>query len=131
MRLIARTAAALGTAAVLGVAAAGPAAAHFCYKTGNPSNGANGQAWMSKAEYLGFLDSIEVTGTSGTSTVAECEAGLAEVRAFIAAQDDSLRAMGPGLLAGGTLGTERTPKNVGYTPIGLVPEDCLLAFPGE
>ena len=130
MRFITRTAAAVGTAAVMAVAAAGPAAAHFCFKTGNPNNGANGQAWMTQAEWLGFLDSIEVTGST-TSTIEECESALAEVGAFIADQDDSIRIMGPALLAGGTFGTERTPKNIDYTPIWLVPEDCVLAFPGE
>ena len=131
MRFFARAAAAVGTAAVLAVAAAGPAAAHFCYKTGNPNNGTNGQAWMTQEEWLGFIDAIEVTGTTGTSTVQECEAGLAAVRAHVAALDDSVRIMGPALLAGGTLGTDRTPKDIGYTPIWLVAEDCVLAFPGE
>ena len=130
MRFIARTAAALGTAAVMGVAAAGPAAAHFCFKTGNPNNGVNGQAWMSKTEWLGFIVGIEVTGST-TSTIQQCEAGIAAVRAYIAGQDDSIRIMGPALLAGGTLGTGRTPKNIDYTPVWLIPEDCVLVFPGE
>ena len=69
-----------------------------------------------------------------------CEAGLAAVRAHVAGLDESVRIMGPALLAGGTLGTDRTPKNTGYTPIWLVPEsacsrspvpeDCALVFPG-
>jgi len=39
MRLVARTAAAFGAAAAIAVAAAGPASAHICFKTGNPNNG--------------------------------------------------------------------------------------------
>lgn len=117
----------------MAVAAAGPAAAHFCYKLGNPNNGTNGQAWMTQDEWLAFIDAIEVTGVVEGSavTVAECEAGIAAVRAHVAELDESVRIMGPALLAGGTLGTDRTPKNIGYTPIWLVPEDCILAFPGE
>ena len=130
MRFFARAAAAVGTAAVLAVAAAGPAAAHFCYKTGNPNNGTNGQAWMTQEEWLGFIDAIEVVD-SDTTPIATCEAQVAAVRAHVAGLDDSVRIMGPALLAGGTLGTDRTPKNIGYTPIWLVPEDCVLAFPGE
>lgn len=132
MRFFARTGVAVVGAAVMAVVAAGPAAAHFCYKLGNPNNGTNGKAWMTKAEWMGFIDAITVTGVSdGSATVAECEAGLAAVRAHVAGFDDSVRIMGPALLAGGTLGTERTPKNVGYTPVWLVPEACVLAFPGE
>jgi len=130
MRLVARTAAAVGIAAVMAVAAAGPASAHFCYKTGNPNNGTNGQAWMTQEEWLGFVDAIEVVD-SDTSTIEECEAGLAAVRAHVAGLDDSVRIMGPALLAGGTFGTDRTPKDIGYTPVWLVPEDCVLVFPGE
>lgn len=131
MRVIARAAAAAGTAAVLAVAAAGPASAHFCYKLGNPNNGTNGQAWMTQAEWLGFIDGITVAD-SGTTSIDDCEAALAAVRAHVAGLDpDGVRIMGPALLAGGTLGTDRTPKNIGYTPIWLVPEDCVLVFPGE
>jgi hypothetical protein len=130
MRFYARAAAAVGTAAVLAVAAAGPAAAHFCYKTGNPNNGANGQAWMTQEEWLGFIDAIEVVD-SDTTPIATCEAQLAAVRAHIAGLDESVRIMGPALLAGGTLGTDRTPKDIGYTPIWLIAEDCVLVFPGE
>jgi len=39
--------------------------------------------------------------------------------------------MGPPLLAGETLGTDRTPKDIGYTPVWLVPENCFLVFPGR
>jgi hypothetical protein len=130
MRFYARAAAAIGTAAVLAVAAAGPAAAHFCYKTGNPNNGTNGQAWMTQEEWLGFIDAIEVVD-SDTTPIATCEAQLAAVRAHIAGLDESVRIMGPALLAGGTLGTDRTPKDIGYTPIWLIAEDCVLVFPGE
>jgi hypothetical protein len=130
MRFFARAAAAAGTAAVLAVAAAGPAAAHFCYKTGNPNNGTNGQAWMTQEEWLGFIDAIEVVD-SDTTPIATCEAQLAAVRAHIAGLDESVRIMGPALLAGGTLGTDRTPKDIGYTPIWLIAEDCVLVFPGE
>jgi hypothetical protein len=130
MRFYARAAAAVGTAAVLAVAAAGPAAAHFCYKTGNPNNGTNGQAWMTQEEWLGFIDAIEVVD-SDTTPIATCEAQLAAVRAHIAGLDESVRIMGPALLAGGTLGTDRTPKDIGYTPIWLIAEDCVLVFPGE
>jgi hypothetical protein len=130
MRFYARAAAAVGTAAVLAVAAAGPAAAHFCYKTGNPNNGTNGQAWMTQEEWLGFIDAIEVVD-SDTTSIATCEAQLAAVRAHIAGLDESVRIMGPALLAGGTLGTDRTPKDIGYTPIWLIAEDCVLVFPGE
>jgi len=116
----------------MAVAAAGPASAHFCFKTGNPNNGTNGQAWMTQAEWLGFIDAIEVTGTTGPSTVQMCEDGLAAARAEVASYDaDEIRIMGPALLAGGTLMTERTPKNIGYTPVWLIPEDCVLVFPGE
>lgn len=115
----------------MAVAAAGPAAAHFCYKLGNPNNGTNGQAWMTQDEWLAFIDAIEVTGTTGPSEVQDCLDGIAAVRAHVAELDESVRIMGPALLAGGTLGTDRTPKNIGYTPIWLVPEDCILAFPGE
>jgi hypothetical protein len=130
MRFYARAAAVVGTAAVLAVAAAGPAAAHFCYKTGNPNNGTNGQAWMTQEEWLGFIDAIEVVD-SDTTPIATCEAQLAAVRAHIAGLDESVRIMGPALLAGGTLGTDRTPKDIGYTPIWLIAEDCVLVFPGE
>ena len=130
MRFIARAAAAVGTAAVLAVAAAGPAAAHFCYKTGNPNNGANGQAWMTQAEWLGFIDGIDVLNTAPAEVTA-CNTALAAVRGHIAGLDDSVRIMGPALLAGGTFMTDRTPKNIGYTPIWLIPESCVLAFPEE
>jgi len=130
MTFYARAAAAVGTAAVLAVAAGGPAAADFCYKTGNPNNGTNGQAWMTQEEWLGFIDAIEVVD-SDTTPIATCEAQLAAVRAHIAGLDESVRIMGPALLAGGTLGTDRTPKDIGYTPIWLIAEDCVLVFPGE
>ena len=90
MRFFARAAAAVGTAVVLAVAAAGPAAAHFCYKTGNPNNGTNGQAWMTQEEWLGFIDAIEVLDTAPAAITA-CEAGLAAVRAHVA----GLRRLGP------------------------------------
>jgi hypothetical protein len=85
---------------------------------------------MTQEEWLGFIDAIEVVG-SGTTPIATCEAQLAAVRAHIAGLDESVRIMGPALLAGGTLGTDRTPKDIGYTPIWLIPEDCVLAFPEE
>ena len=85
---------------------------------------------MTQEEWLGFIDAIEVVD-SDTTSIEDCEAALAAVRAHVAGLDESVRIMGPALLAGGTLGTDRTPKDIGYTPIWLVPEDCVLAFPGE
>lgn len=130
MRLSTRAGIAVTAAALISLGAAGPAAAHFCYKLGNPNNGTNGQAWMTKAEWLTFIDGITVVG-SGTTPIADCQAGLAAVREHIAALPDTTRIMGPSLLAGGTLKSGNTPKNIGYTPIWLVAEDCQLAFPGE
>lgn len=133
MRIIARAGAAAALAGVMALAAAGPAAAHFCYKDGNPNNGTNGKAWMTKAEWLGFIDSIEVVGVvdGSTVTVAECTSQVAAVKAAVTDLPDTVRFMGPALLAGGTFFTDRTPKNIGYTPIWLVSDDCILAFPGE
>lgn len=133
MRVIARAGAATALAAVMALAAAGPAAAHFCYKDGNPNNGTNGKAWMTKAEWMGFIDSISVTGVVPGSdvTVQECVNQLGAVKAAVTALPDTVRFMGPALLAGGVAFTDKAPKNIGYTPIWLVSDDCILAFPGE
>lgn len=130
MRLLARAGTAVAASAVMALVAAGPAAAHFCYKLGNPNNGANGQAWMTQAEWLAFASGITVVG-SGETPLADCQAALDGVIAHVAALDEDVRFMGPALLAGGTLRNGNTPADIGYVPVWTVPEDCVLAFPGE
>jgi hypothetical protein len=100
-------------AAVLGLAIAAPASAHFCFKTGwndaSAAGAAGSKAWMTKAEWLAFIDAHEDE---------ICPAGAAILRGAVNAAPEGTLFMGPGLLAGGNLkhGKE-SPGQFAYLPI--------------
>ncbi len=37
--------------------------------------------------------------------------------------------LGPGLLAGGTAGTDMTPSKIGYLPFDQIPDECFGTEP--
>lgn len=111
MHRLVRTAAVASVTAGLFTASAGSALAHYCYKVDKTANKAaeNSDAWMSKSEAVAELQGLE------TMAGDRCTAEFAAVYAFLEDQPDTWRLKGPGLLAGGTEGTERTPDHFGYS----------------
>ena len=107
-RMVAGAAVTAG-AVVLG---AGPAFAHFCYKTNfnetAVAHAAKSNAWVTAAEWREFLPFIE----------QDCPGISADILPILAAEEarGTTLFMGPGLLAGGTLknGKGNTPPHVGY-----------------
>ena len=94
MRFFARAAAAGATAVVLAVVAAGPAAAHFCYKTNR--NDTSSAAIAGSAAWMSFADiaRAELPGL--------CDAGIAYVAEAAGASPDVMINT-RGTMAGGTL----------------------------
>ena len=86
----------------------GTAAAHYCYQDAPAkSQGVNGNAWVTPAEWA---EHIQYFGVS-----PECGAAL---EGYVLSLPDGTRLMGPGLLAGGTLhnGKGKTPAQFDYVP---------------
>lgn len=108
MRFIARAGTTVLTVAVLGVASAGAAAAHECFRVDPPGNSqmGNGQAWNTAAEAQAFWESVTVD----TTACAPLEAALFAV--FTAHPDAMF--MGPGLLAGGAHHQNKAPDQFDY-----------------
>jgi hypothetical protein len=110
-------------AVAISMLAAGPALAHFCYKTGwneAAQAGASGsRAWVTAAEWHGFIDEAVAEGWV-------CEAGGEAAHAYVAAVPDDTLFMGPGLTAGGTLknGKGKTPPHFGFVPVWEFEELC-------
>lgn len=108
-----RLAAALSAAVAVFALAASPALAHFCSKSGWSesalTHAAGSNAWLTKAEWLGFLAEVEAAGEI-------CPAGADNLRAQIDSRPADTLFMGPGLLAGGTLnnGKGNTPEHFQY-----------------
>jgi hypothetical protein len=115
MRLVARTAAAVGTAAVMAVAAAGPASAHFCFKTNR--NDTSSAAIAGSAAWMSFADiaRVELPGL--------CDAGIAHVAEAAGASPDVMINT-RGTMAGGTL---RKGPDAGTPSISHLDFDALFA----
>ncbi|MGH8894115.1 MAG: hypothetical protein ACRDWY_12565 [Actinomycetes bacterium] len=94
MKFLVRTGAAVVAAGVMGVAAAGPAAAHFCFKTNRNATStaaiAGSQGWVSFAD----IARTELPGL--------CEAGIAHIATAAGATPDTM-IKAHGVMAGGTL----------------------------
>lgn len=111
-RRIRRMVAGAAVATVAVMMSAGPALAHFCYKTNfNPTaaeHAAKSEAWITADEWRAFLPFIE----------AHCPGITAAIEPILAEAETSGTTlfMGPALLAGGTLknGKGNTPKHFGY-----------------
>jgi hypothetical protein len=121
----------LGAVSVAGIIGltAGPAAAHYCYKTDFNDEAAEKVAqtdpWMTPEEWITLVGMfLESDGVP--QPAIECVQGeLAEQ------YDEDDRIMGPGLLAGGTEGTDRTPDGIAYTDFGAAAGACGLTPPAE
>ncbi len=111
-RRVRRAIAGAAVAGAVVVTSAGPALAHFCFKTNfNPTAAAHAsasQAWLTAAEWREFLPFIE----------PDCPGITAAIEPILtqAEQSGTTLFMGPGLLAGGTLrnGKGNTPEHFGY-----------------
>ncbi len=96
----------------IGVLGAGPALAHYCYRTGwneAATSHSRSQAWMPIQDFAAMIEA-EVPEFQDM-----CVEGMAiwdETITTLA--DQNTRVKGPGLLAGGTEGTGRTPQQFGY-----------------
>lgn len=101
------TAATVGALALL----SGTANAHFCVKSGMPSEAANGQAWSTPEEFIEFVPFFGVPD--------DCAAAII---AYVGDLPEGSLLMGPGLLAGGTLknGKGNTPDGVTYIPFPVL-----------
>ena len=111
-------AAALAAAAVL--IPASPALAHYCYRDFKTETAAEKAAkagpWMTADEFGELIVSDPPPGTP--------QCAIDDAIAFFASQPDTRLFMGPGFLAGGTEGTDRTPGHVGYTPFDTFGASC-------
>jgi len=96
----------------IGVLGAGPALAHYCFKTDwNEASTSNSrsQAWIPVADFAAMIEA-EVPEFADM-----CDDGMAIWDTTIAdLTARNTRVKGPGLLAGGTEGTHRTPEHFGY-----------------
>jgi hypothetical protein len=98
----------VGLSAGLLVASAGPAFAHFCYRidfnemAASKAGGSN--AWLTAEEWRAFLPFIE----------EDCPAAVPLIEEVLDDADEHTLFMGPGLLAGGTIGKEKGPKHFDY-----------------
>ena len=108
-----RLAAAFSAAVAVFALAASPALAHFCSKSGWSesalTHAAGSQAWLTKAEWMGFLADMEAAGEI-------CPAGADNLAAQLDSRPADTLFKGPGLLAGGTLknGKGNTPEHFKY-----------------
>lgn len=96
----------------IGVVGAGPALAHYCYRTGwneAATSHSRTQAWMPIEDFAAMLEAEVPEFTE------MCDDGMDiwdETIATLASQNT--RVKGAGVLAGGTEGTSRTPQQFGY-----------------
>ena len=115
------------TATVGGVAmvglAAGPAAAHFCYKTWDTAQGAAGKAGSSAWMSFEDIASMFVVDASGDSLCAE---GIASLAAAAGVELDTMINV-RGTMAGGTLKKEE-PGNLAISHLDFAALDA--ATPG-
>lgn len=115
MRFLARTGVAAVAAGVMAVAAAGPAAAHFCYKTNRNATStdaiSSSQAWMS----------FEDLARSELGDV--CDAAIAHIAAAAGATPETMINV-KGTMAGGTL---RKGELAGTPSISHLDFEALLA----
>ena len=111
MHRLVRTTAVAAVTAGLFTASAGSALAHYCYKVDKTANKAaeNSDAWLSKSEALAEIEGFQADADE------RCADEFTAVYAFLEEQPDTWRLMMPGLLAGGTERTDRTPDHFGYS----------------
>ena len=90
-----------------------PALAHYCYKdfksTAAATKAEKSGSWYTADEFWAAIQ-------ADAEGIPQCALDAAQ-EWFDAAPPTRLF-MGPGLLAGGTEGTDRTPKDIGHTPFG-------------
>ena len=97
-----------GLAAGVLLASSSPAWAHFCYRidfnemAASQAGGSN--AWLTAEEWEAFLPFI----------AEECPEAVPLVQQVLDDADEHTLFMGPGLLAGGTIGKEKGPKHFDY-----------------
>lgn len=125
-RLVRSTAVAAVTMGLF-TASAGSALAHDCYKVDKTANKAaeNSDAWLSKSEAMAEIQGLQADAGE------KCADEFAAVYAFLGDQPDTWRLMMPGLLAGGTEGTHRTPDHFGYSSSAIGPLFGCLFRGGE
>ena len=111
-------AAALAAAAVL--IPASPALAHYCYKDFKSEKSAlktaKATSWMTAQEFKTMLLA------NVPPDLPQCV--IDDAVAFFDGAPDTRLFMGPGLLAGGTEGTDHTPSQFGYTPFDSFGASC-------
>jgi hypothetical protein len=99
-------AAAIGVAVVL--ASASPAFAHFCRRVDfnevAASHAGGSNAWLTADEWREFLPFI----------AEDCPEAVPLLEDILDAADEHTLFMGPGLLAGGTIGKGKTPDHFAY-----------------
>lgn len=98
-----------GLSAAVLFAAASPAFAHFCIRIDfnemAASRAGGSKAWLTADEWREFLPFI----------AEECPPETVDaVEAILDAADEHTLFMGPGLLAGGTIGKGKTPRHFDY-----------------
>lgn len=99
----------VGLSAAVLLAGASPAFAHFCMRIDfnemAASHAGGSKAWLTADEWREFLPYI----------AAECPQETVDaVTAILDAADEHTLFMGPGLLAGGTIGKGKTPRHFAY-----------------
>jgi hypothetical protein len=98
----------------------GTVLAHYCYFQANPkSQGTNGKAWSTPEEYIGFVEQATAMWEG------DCATAAANFIAVLEDLPEGTRMLGPGLLAGGTAGTGKTPSKIGYLPFDQIPDECF------
>lgn len=98
-----------GLSAAVLLASASPAFAHFCIRTDfnemAASHAGGSKAWLTADEWREFLPYI----------AEECPQETVDaVTAILDGADEHTLFMGPGLLAGGTIGKGKTPPHFAY-----------------
>jgi hypothetical protein len=108
---------------VFSMMAAGPALAHFCYKTGwneaAQAGAAKSQAWLTAEDWHEIIDFVVDEGWV-------CEEGGEAAHEYVAGLPADTLFMGPGLTAGGTLknGKGKTPAQFGFIPVWEFEDLC-------
>jgi hypothetical protein len=117
-RIPRRTIAVVFTAAAVLIPVS-PALAHYCYKDFKSESAATKAAkttsWMTADEFWSLIE-------ADAEGIPQCALDAAEE--WFGDQPDTRLFKGPGLLAGGTEGTDRTPSGMGYTPFDSFFADC-------
>lgn len=96
----------------IGVLGAGPALAHYCFKTDwneAATSNSKSQGWVPVADFAAFIEEeVPEFATMCDEGMAIWDATIEDLTAR------NTRVKGPGLLAGGTEGSHRTPEHFGY-----------------